>query len=1380
VHILLKIKLLIQTFNKQQVALKAMRCFTAFFFVMVSLLFSNAQTQLELAGASYTGIPLGLTTANQTANLLENTTGSTFLSFNPNIIVTASISNQQYNSISTSRISTGKGMSFGGSVNSVSPLANQMPVFNRLNTVNNPANNHFTSNPNGTTSTGIDIADNYGFYFYNSVDELFATGAATSGRYYFGDISLSFSQPVSNPVIHIVGLGSNVLFGITDKQGFSTELELQTSGVALSKLSGTNELNVTATKILNNAATPSFNCGAGAACGSIKVVGTNITTLTFKVFVRGDGNGSAWSHTAINAGDEFMLSASINTPVNISGNVFFDNNGLTDNTVNGIGTNAGGTLYANLIDSNNKVVAAVPINANGTYQFSAVGDGVYNVILSTTQGIQGSLAPSAILPAGYVNTAEFVGTGAGNDGIINGITSVTVASANVTNVNFGIYACPTITNPSANQAICIGNNGNNITVKTTSNNSNGIRFVRFTSKQIAGAMPTALELAAIYAGTNISTVSPTGASNPYTATYNWNSADFPNATNAPITYYVYAIVNPDPGTTCRPVQEIAITINPLPIVAAITGLSTVCVNATDTLSNATATGVWTSSNNSIATINNNGIVTGVSAGNVTITYTLTNANGCVNSVTKLISVVSPAIVPTITASGLTTACLGGGLTLTSSISASYQWYKDGVAINGATAQTYTPITSGTYTMIVVAGGGACNSISNSIAVVINYAVTPSVAAGDTVNICVPNHDKICPAVWGYSNYQWYLNGTLIPAPNGTSSCLNPTVNGSYTLTAQNGAGCWSLPSAPVYVITDSLCSGTVSGGNNGGVESKSLGDVISKRLYGNAYNSIPEMNGYSTSTHFVQSSGTIVNGGSSLKLSDLLPAKANNTTTAYVTTPSDIINFTNAIDVLSVDYTNNANTKAVAFATKTLGDVYSHTKPICDRLKEGQLLDVRKINIDGYDLIASIIKQRTGEVEYCLNFTIGLKKGRNNYSLQSNWLTDNYTKEDTLYNFQLWAVGYSTVINMAKDVFSKVKAVQPMQSLASSTNDLPKVFVTSLKREKTNIELEINNPTNATSCSFKILEKINEDALANNKLINVILKPNAKNSISIPVSDSYEGNLYLYINNTLNDLVYMSDGSWNIDYNQSNTIIKKFNITNNGYTTNAEEYPLFRKVNFEATTKDYVTAYKLVKGGGIERDFGLYKSIKFKATATGTTNLKITLIKKGITKWDDQYSYTTTISNIEKEYTISLNQFISKTITSKIDLKDITAINFTWENNKGGTSNINGSVDRLRFSKEDLGYVAALAENELTIYPNPNQGKFKVAFLTNEDKPLVLKVVEMATGMNVQTQFVSAKKGTNTVVVDLNSMSIKSGLYIVTIEGDGLLYKGKKVVVSKP
>ncbi len=1162
----------------QKINAQRLRLFITGSFVVLFGANSFSQTQLELAGASYTGVPLGLTTANQTATLLENTSGSTFSTFNPSITVTASLSNQQYNNISTSRVSTGKGMSFGGRVNSIMPVATQVPVYNSLNSVDNPSNTHFTSSPNGPTSTGIDVADNYGFYFYNSVDELFTNNDAVSGRYYFGNITLTFSQSISNPVIHINGLGSNVLFGLTNAQGFSTELELQTSGVTLSKLSGSNEFNVVSNKILNNAATPTHNCGAGAACGSVKASGTNITTLTFKIYVRGDGNGMAWSHTTINAGDEFLMSVSMNSTVDITGNVFADANGLGDNTVNGTGTNAGGILYANLIDTSGKVVVATTIASNGAYTLNGISVGNYTIVLSTTQGVQGANAPAASLPATWINTGENLGAGTGNDGNVNGILAITVSTSNITEANFGIYQCP-------------------------------------------------------------------------------------------------------------------------------------------------------------------------------------------------------AVNPVITASGATSACLGTGFTLSSTVVPNYQWYKDGVAIAGATSQTYIPTVSGAYTMIYTSGNGMCNISSNAVAVSINYAVTPTIGGGDTVQICVANHDKICPAIWGYSNYQWYKEGVLIAAPNGTSSCLYPTTAGNYTLTAQDGSGCWSLPSASVYVVIDTICSGTVTGGGGGGLESKSLGDIISKRLYGNAFNSVVTVNGYNNATQFIQNSGTVVNGNNGLALKDLVPATTSITNNQFITTPTDLTNITNAIDVIGIDYTNNSNTLAVAFGTKTLGEVYSHTKPICDRMKEAQLISVKKMKIDGYDVIASILKQRTGEVEHCINFSIGAKAGRNSYSLQSNWITDNYIKEDTMYNFQLWAINYNTVESMAKDIFSKVKAIKTLQALANNTNDLPQVFVQTITREKTSISLVINNPTNATTCNFKMVSNLNENATNKTTNFSVALKPNALNSISIPVADAYQNNLFLYINNSLNDLVYMSDGAWNINYDNTTTI-NKFDITNAGYTTNANEYPLFRKVKVEANSKDYVTAYKLMKGNGFERNFNDYKTIKFAASGVGTAKLKITLVKKSITNWNDQYQYSLAINGSEVEYAVGLAQFVSKANSSSIDLSDITAIDFTWENNAGGIRNIGGTINNLRFSKESAANIIA-TNNEIVIYPNPNKGKFVANFMADADESMVLKLIEAGSGKLVHTQFINAKKGMNKVNVVLENNATNSGLFILTLEADQTKYKPTKVMISK-
>ncbi len=75
-----------------------------------------------------------------------------------------------------------------------------------------------------------------------------------------------------------------------------------------------------------------------------------------------------------------------------------------------------------------------------------------------------------------------------------------------------------------------------------------------------------------------------------------------------------------------------ITVNALPIALDITGVTEVCEASTINLTEGTSgTIAWTSSDVSVATINASGVVTGVDAGSTNITYTVTDANGCVSN-----------------------------------------------------------------------------------------------------------------------------------------------------------------------------------------------------------------------------------------------------------------------------------------------------------------------------------------------------------------------------------------------------------------------------------------------------------------------------------------------------------------------------------------------------------------------------------------------------------------------------------------------------------------------------------------------------------------------------------------------------------------------------
>ena len=91
---------------------------------------------------------------------------------------------------------------------------------------------------------------------------------------------------------------------------------------------------------------------------------------------------------------------------------------------------------------------------------------------------------------------------------------------------------------------------------------------------------------------------------------------------------------------CYGTTTARVTVNPAPALTAITGVSEVCIGATNaiTLTNSTPGGVWSSNDPLIASISSTGVVTGISSGTVIITYTLTDGNTCVNSVIHTITV----------------------------------------------------------------------------------------------------------------------------------------------------------------------------------------------------------------------------------------------------------------------------------------------------------------------------------------------------------------------------------------------------------------------------------------------------------------------------------------------------------------------------------------------------------------------------------------------------------------------------------------------------------------------------------------------------------------------------------------------------------------------
>jgi len=431
--------------------------------LIVSICFSLKATaqQLELssAGTSTTNkgpVPTSASpTTTQNATLFSNTgTSATFNAYAPTITVSVGLSNQQYVS------STYPGVTIGSNVNDLTKTSLLADfLYHPINYFGSPLSNMFTSAPDiTTTKTNFDVANNYGFVMYT--DAYYQGSNSLSARSYYADMTISFSRPVINPVLHFSGLGTASGVDGVNLLGYYTEFELSTNDVTagrtLTKLSGSNyfSLDGSNTKILNtnpnvnttssaNYASDQVYSGAGSVM--VNTGNTPISSVTFRIYLKGNGGagpGNSWTPLAGGRiGDGWMLSASLGL-YTVSGTAYDDANGLNDNTVNGTGTNTGNTLYANLVDANGNVYAVTTVASGGTYSFTAVPSN-YTIILTTTAGTVGSPLSTSSLPSGWISTGENLGTSAGNDGTVDGKLSVTIINANVANVNFGIEKIPT-------------------------------------------------------------------------------------------------------------------------------------------------------------------------------------------------------------------------------------------------------------------------------------------------------------------------------------------------------------------------------------------------------------------------------------------------------------------------------------------------------------------------------------------------------------------------------------------------------------------------------------------------------------------------------------------------------------------------------------------------------------------------------------------------------------------------------------------------------------------------------------------------------------------------------------------------------------------------
>jgi len=127
---------------------------------------------------------------------------------------------------------------------------------------------------------------------------------------------------------------------------------------------------------------------------------------------------------------------------------------------------------------------------------------------------------------------------------------------------------------------------------------------------------------------------------------------------------------------------------------------------------------------------------------------------------------------------------GGPTTLATTTGNSYQWFLDGEAISGATAQTYETVYSGTYSVSIDLGSCTTTASivldSDMFTSSLNIEDENTLESGDVLNVMVTTSAE-------NPEFQWYLNDAMISGE--ISSMYDATQPGEYKVVVFQTTGC---------------------------------------------------------------------------------------------------------------------------------------------------------------------------------------------------------------------------------------------------------------------------------------------------------------------------------------------------------------------------------------------------------------------------------------------------------------------------------------------------------------------------------------------------------------------------------------------------------------
>ncbi len=564
-----------------------------------------------------------------------------------------------------------------------------------------------------------------------------------------------------------------------------------------------------------------------------------------------------------------------------------------------------------------------------------------------------------------------------------------------------------------------------------------------------------------------------------------------------------------------------------------------------------------------------------------------------------------------------------------------------------------------------------------------------------------------------------------------------------------------------------------SGSNSGGLESNSrLSDKINKRNFNRA------KTGYKFNIEQAKRITKTDNYGSSysrsagIRLEDFIPLNSIGEDEAIEASPSDLVDITNATEVYSVDYLRDNSAVASVLALKTESGVYEHTKYICDRLLGAELLSVSTIAINGHSFIKSVVKNEFGGYEFVLSLSARIDNNESNFAIDSHWCLDQYEKNTSYYNFQVWSKNIDDLYALGEEVLRLLDAKKPVSSYQLSTP--PEVFVRKGVYKNGALDLQIINTRAVDSVVLTALFRKTETGPLDSLSRVIPLNNNYITNIKVDTEHLFDIGFRIGNDGATPDDLFMSDGPWGIDDSDSSTKVQHYSISTNDIDFADTDFGVERNVDLLATTSNYVSVYRALTPRFKTIDLSAYNAMKFSAQGTGI--LEVTIVKEGIQNWNEQYRTYIELSNEENEFVLHVSNF-SSPLQKQLELNDAISLVFTMYAETGEIETKSLDLRALRFTNEKAMTTNTFEEDEkiISAFPNPMSTSTSIQFEASNEEMVSLMIFDQL-GKIVYQENYKTVVGEN--IVKLYRQQLIPGVYNVQIASKHNYYKAIILIVQ--